>query len=174
MSNTCNPFKKPSLPAEYQKRWQDPAVIKQVIQDYNTIAMVGVSANETRPSNFVASYLKHHKLDIIPVHPRETSILDIPCYKSLVDIPRPIQVVNIFRRPDMVIPIVEQAIEVKARVVWFQFEVINIEAGELAEKHGLTVVMDRCLKIEHGRYQGGMQKSGFNTGVISTNKRSKK
>jgi len=152
-------------------RWQDPQTIRTIIEHYKTVAMVGISPKTTRPSNFVGSYLKHHGLDLIPVHPQEKEVLSIPCFPSLQDIPRPVEIVDIFRRPDKVIPIVEEAIKIKAKVVWFQFEVINIEAGELAETHGLTVVMDRCLKVEHGRYSGGMQKAGFQSGVISARKR---
>jgi hypothetical protein len=167
---SCNILSKTGLSEAYRQRWQNEAVIREIVQKYRTIALVGISANTQRPSYFVGAYLKHHGLDIIPVNPGQKEILGVPCYPSLSAIPRPVDVVDIFRRPDQVLPIVEEAIKIKAKVAWFQFEVVNIEAGELAEKNGLTVVMDRCLKIEHGRYSGGLHMAGMNTGIIIAKK----
>ncbi|MFC1595878.1 CoA-binding protein [Candidatus Margulisiibacteriota bacterium] len=149
-NNTCSlPLNREVLPAEYQQRWQNPETIQQILRDYKTIAIVGISPKEDRPSNMVGAYLIAQGFEVIPVNPREQEILGLPCYPSLSDIPHPVDIVNIFRRPDMVLPIVEEAIAIKAKAVWFQLTVINLEAGRLAEENGLAVVMDRCLKVEH-------------------------
>ena len=167
---TCRVPLKTKLPDAYCARWQDETVMREIVQKYRTIALVGISANSQRPSYFVGAYLKHHGLDIIPVNPGQKEILGVPCYPSLEAIPRSVDVVDVFRRADQVMPIVDSAIAIQAKAIWFQFEVINIDAGELAEKNGLQVVMDRCLKIEHGRYSGGLHMAGMNTGIISARK----
>ncbi|MFA5927762.1 MAG: CoA-binding protein [Candidatus Margulisiibacteriota bacterium] len=148
--NVCPIVRPVSLPDEYKVRWQDPDTIKKIIQEYKTIAVVGISPKPDRASCHVANYLLLHGFTVIPVNPRETEVLGQKCYPSLEEIPFPVGVVDIFRRPDMVMPIVEAAIKIRAKAVWMQFDVINIEAGELAEKNGLLVVMDKCIKIEHG------------------------
>lgn len=138
-----------------------------ILQRYRRIAIVGLSANPMRPSHFVAIYMRAKGYDVIPVNPREREILNRPCYPSIRDIPGPVEIVDIFREPSAVPPIVEDAIAIGAKVVWMQLGVIHEEAAQLARDAGLEVVMDRCLKIEHARFCGGLSCLGLNTGVIS-------
>ncbi len=139
----------------------------RILRSYRTIAMVGLSANPFRPSHFAAIYMLSEGYNVIPVNPREQEILGRRCYPSLRDIPEPVEVVDIFREPKAVPPIVEEAIAIGARVVWMQLGVINEEAARRAGEAGLEVVMDACVKIEHARFFGGLNTIGLNTGVIS-------
>ncbi len=125
--------------------------IKNILSNFKTVAVVGISPNEGRPSYIVASYLKSKGYRIIPVRPDGNEILGEKVYHSLTEIPREIevQVVDIFRKSEDVPPIVEEAIQRGAKAVWMQEGVIHQEAGEKAEKAGLKVVMDRCMKKEH-------------------------
>jgi len=127
--------------------------IKKILSDSKTVAVVGISPNEDRPSYVVASYLKTKGYRIIPVRPDGEEILGEKVYHSLTEIPQGIgvDVVDIFRRSEDVPPIVEEAIQRKARVVWMQEGVIHEEAEQQAEKAGLKVIMDRCMKKEHQR-----------------------
>ena len=143
----------------------------RILEQYRHIAMVGLSANPFRPSHFAAIYLIAEGYDVIPVNPREKEILGRTCYASLREIPGPVEVVDIFREPSAVPPIVEEAIAIGARVVWLQLGVIHEEAAERARQAGLEVVMDRCMKIEHARFFGGLSTLGMNTGVISSRRR---
>lgn len=131
------------------------------------VAVVGVSANEVRPSYFVAYYLQRMGFEIIPVNPRYEEVLGKPCYPSLADIPEPPEVVDVFRRAEEVGEIVDEAIAVGAKALWLQFGVINEKEAIRAQKSGLAVIMDRCMKIEHGRYKGSLQWAGMRTGVIT-------
>ena len=150
------------------RRYQDPLVIQRVIHSANTIAVVGLSNNELRASYFVGYYLKRHGYRVIPVNPRETEILGETCYASLLDIPEPVDVVNVFRAPDALPGIAREASTIGAGALWCQFGVINEEGARIAEDGGMTVVMDRCLKIEHARYAGRMHWLGFNTQRITS------
>jgi predicted CoA-binding protein len=150
------------------KRYQDPLVIQRVIHTASSIAIVGLSNNELRASYFVGYYLKRHGYRVIPVNPRETEILGETCYASLLDIPEPVDVVNVFRAPDALPGIAREASTIRADALWCQFGVINEEGARLAEDGGLTVIMDRCLKIEHARYAGRMHWLGFNTQRITS------
>ena len=114
------------------------------------VAIVGLSSNPDSPSYHVAAYLKEHGYHIIPVNPREESVLGEAAYPSLREVPEKIDVVDVFRRPDAVPEVVEQAIEMGAPVLWLQLGIVNDEAAEQARAAGITVVMDRCMKIEHG------------------------
>ena len=149
-------------------RYQDPITIQQVLHRTRTIAVVGLSGNELRASNFVGYYLKRHGYDVVPVNPRESSILGLPSHKSLADIPVPVDVVNVFRAPEALPEIAREAVAIGAKVLWCQFGVINEEGALIAEDGGMTVVMDRCIKIEHARYAGRMHWLGFNTGRITS------
>jgi len=150
------------------ERYQDPLTIQRVLHSASTIAVVGLSGNELRASNFVGYYLKRHGYEVIPVNPRETDVLDQPSRPSLADVGAPIDVVNVFRAPDALPEIAREAVEIGARTLWCQFGVINEEAARIAEEGGLTVIMDRCLKVEHARYLGRMHWLGFNTGRITS------
>ncbi len=125
-----------------------------ILSQARTIAVVGLSDNPARPSHGVASYMQSHGYRIIPVNPNHKKILGEVCYSSLTDIPRAVRIdlVNIFRRPEVVMPVVEQTIQIGARSLWMQEGVINYEAARKAEEAGLCVVMDRCLMVEHSHY----------------------
>src|SRR5436189_947147 len=149
-------------------RYQDPLTIQRVLHSAKTIAIVGLSPNELRASFFVGYYLRRHGYTVIPVNPRETQILDQPSYKSLAEVPVHIDIVNVFRAPDALPGIAKEAVEVGASTMWCQYNVINEEGARIAEAAGVSVVMDRCLKVEHARYIGRMHWLGFNTQRITS------
>jgi uncharacterized protein len=149
-------------------RYQDPLTIQRVLHSASTIAVVGLSANELRASNFVGYYLRRHGYRVIPVNPRESEILGETSYPSLQDVPVPVDIVNVFRAPDALPEIARDSVAIKAGSLWCQFGVINFEAARTAEEGGLTVVMDRCLKVEHARFVGRMHWLGFNTQRITS------
>jgi hypothetical protein len=149
-------------------RYQDSLTIQRVLHNARTIAVVGLSANELRASNFVGYYLRRHGYRVIPVNPRETEILGQTCYPSMLDIPVPVDVVNVFRAPDALPGIAREAVAINAGALWCQFGVINAEGAQIAEGGGVTVIMDRCLKVEHARYSGRMHWLGFNTQRITS------
>lgn len=123
--------------------------ITNILQESTTIAVVGLSPKEARPSNMVARYLIESGYTIIPVNPGHSKILGLNCYSDLLSIPEQVDIVDIFRRAEDVGPIVQQAIEIKSSTIWMQQGIINIAAAELARKNGLHVIMDRCIKIDH-------------------------
>jgi len=149
-------------------RYQDPLTIQRVLHSAQTIAIVGLSGNELRASYFVGYYLKRHRYRVIPVNPRETQILGETCYPSLRDVPGPVDIVNVFRAPNAVPGIAQEAVAVGAGALWCQFGVISDEGARIAEEGGVTVIMDRCLKVEHARYVGRMHWLGFNTQRITS------
>jgi uncharacterized protein len=149
-------------------RYQDPLAIQRVLHAARTIAIVGLSANPLRASYFVGYYLKRHGYQVIPVNPRETEILGETCYPSLRDVPVPVDVVDVFRTPDALPGIAREALAIQAGALWCQFGVINAEGARIAEDGGMTVIMDRCLKVEHARYLGRMHWLGFNTTRITS------
>lgn len=122
---------------------------RPLLENSKTIAVIGLSPKEIRPSNLVARYLIEVGYTIYPVNPGQSSILGLKCYGSVKDINADIDIVNIFRRSEEVYPIVEAAVEIGAKAVWMQQGIIHEEAARLAENNGLTVVMDRCIKIDH-------------------------
>lgn len=140
----------------------------RILKENHVVAVVGLSANWYRPSFFAAKYLQDHGYRIIPVNPTYDEILGERCYKSLLEVPERVDVVQIFRKPEDVPPIVEQAVEIEARVVWMQLGVVNEDAARFAEAAGLEVVMDRCMKIEHARLFGGLNFVGVHRGIISS------
>jgi predicted CoA-binding protein len=149
-------------------RYQDTATIQRVLHTARTIAIVGLSANELRASYFVGYYLKRHGYRVIPVNPRETAILGETSYPSLREVPVPVDIVNVFRAPSALPGIAGEAVAIHAGALWCQFGVVNAEGGRIAEEGGLTVIMDRCLKVEHARYLGRMHWLGFNTQRITS------
>jgi predicted CoA-binding protein len=149
-------------------QYQDALTIQRVLHTAKTIAIVGLSNNELRASYFVGYYMKRHGYRVIPVNPRETEILGERCYASLLDLPVPVDVVNVFRAPDALPGIARDAVAIHAGTLWCQFGVINEDGARIAEAGGLTVVMDRCLKVEHARYVGRMHWLGFNTQRITS------
>ena len=149
-------------------RYQDPLTIQRVLYNAQTVAIVGLSPNELRASNFVGYYLRRHGYQVIPVNPREGEILGERCFKRLIDVPVPVDIVNVFRAPDALPAIAQDAVKIRAGSLWCQFGVINEEAARIAESGGVTVIMDRCLKVEHARYVGRMHWLGFNTQRITS------
>lgn len=139
-----------------------------ILRRYRRVAMVGVSANPLRPSHFVAVYLANRGYDIVPVNPRAKTVLGRPSFPSLSAIPEPVDVVDIFRPPQFVPAIVEEAIETGAKVVWMQFDIVHEAAARRAREAGLEVVMDQCMKVEHARFFGGLSGLGLNGGVVSS------
>jgi len=149
-------------------RYHDPLTIQRLLHRARTIAIVGLSANELRPSNFVGFYLQRHGYRVIPVNPRETEILGEVSHPSLSDVPERVDIVNVFRAPAALPAIAEEAVAIGAGALWCQFGVINEEGARIAEEGGLEIVMDRCLKVEHARYIGRMHWLGFNTQQITS------
>jgi predicted CoA-binding protein len=129
--------------------------------------VVGLSADWYRPSYFAAKYMQEHGFRIIPVNPKYDEILGEKCYPNLKAIPEPVDIVDVFRKPDDCAPIAQDAVAIGAKVLWLQLGVVNEEAARVAEAGGLEVVMDRCVKIEYARLFGGLGWFGVNTKVIS-------
>ena len=146
--------------------YQDCSVIQRVLT-MQRVAIVGLSGNELRASNFVGRYLLRNGYDVIPVNPREEIILGRTSYASLADIPDPVDTVDVFRKPDAVPDIARDAVAIGAKCLWLQYNVISEEGARIATDGGLDVVMDRCMKVEHARYLGRMHWLGFNTGRIT-------
>jgi hypothetical protein len=149
-------------------RYQDPLAIQRVLLAAKTIAIVGLSGNPLRASYFVGFYLQRHGYRVIPVNPREAEILGERSFASLGDVPVPVDIVNVFRAPAALPGIAREAVAIRAQCLWCQFTVINEEGARIAEDGGLTVVMDRCIKVEHARYAGRMHWLGFNTERITS------
>jgi predicted CoA-binding protein len=149
-------------------RYQDSLTIQRVLLSAKTIAVVGLSGDVLRASHFVGFYLQRHGYRLIPVNPRESEILGERCYSSLQDVPDRVDIVNVFRAPSALPDIAAQAAAIGAGCLWTQFNVINEVGARIAEQAGLTVVMDRCIKVEHARYVGRMHWLGFNTDRITS------
>jgi predicted CoA-binding protein len=145
----------------------DIATLRRILRDCRTIAVVGLSEQWHRPSYFAAKYMQQHGYRIIPVNPRYQEVLGERCYASLADIPHPVDLVDVFRRTEDVLPIARDALAIGAKCLWQQIGVKSGEADQLARSGGLAAVMDRCVKIEHARLFGGLHWAGVNTRVIS-------
>ena len=145
----------------------DINTLRRILREAKVIAVVGLSADWFRPSYFAAKYMQEHGYRVIPVKPKYAEILGEKCYPSLCDIPQPVDIVDVFRKTADVMPIAEDAIKIGAKVLWQQLGVRNEEAAAKAQAAGLQTVMDRCVKIEHGRLFGGLNWVGVNTKVIS-------
>jgi uncharacterized protein len=145
----------------------DISTLRRILRDCRTIAIVGLSAEWHRPSNFVGKYLQSHGYRIVPVNPRYDSILGERSYATLEEIPFAVDMVDVFRRSADVLPFAQGAVAIGAKCLWQQIGVLNREADALARAAGLDAVMDRCVKIEHARLFGGLHWAGVNTRVIS-------
>jgi len=147
----------------------DIATLRRILQTCRTVAVVGLSAEWHRPSYFVAKYLQQHGYRVLPVNPRYAGgeILGEQVFASLGDITGPVDMVDVFRRSEDVLPIAEAAIRLGAKCLWQQIGVANAEADAAARAAGLDSVMNRCTKIEHARLFGGLHWAGVNTNVIS-------
>jgi uncharacterized protein len=159
-----------SLTPEQQRIYQDPRVIQRLLQDTRTIAIVGLSTDPQRASWFVGSYLKKEGYTVIPVNPKADRILGERAYPDLASIPGPVDLVDVFRPAAECLEIARQAVAVKAKALWLQLRLVNLDAAEFAASHGLNVVVDRCIKMEHGRYFGKLHWGGMNTEIISARK----
>jgi predicted CoA-binding protein len=149
------------------RKYQDPVVIREILQAARTIAVVGLSSNVLRPSNYVGFYLQRHGYRVVPVNPNEREALGERAYARLSDIPFHVDVVDVFRAPPFVPGAAEEAVSIGAGALWLQFGVISAQGAQIAERGGLKVVMDRCIKVEHARNLGRMHWLGFNTGVVT-------
>jgi uncharacterized protein len=147
--------------------YQNPRDILEILHGARTVAVVGLSPDELRASNFVGFYLQRHGYRVVPVNPLVEEILGERSYPSIVDIPFRVDVVDVFRKPEAVPAIAKEAVAANAGGLWLQFGVINFEGAEIASMAGLRVVMDRCLKVEHARYLGRMHWLGFNTWQVT-------
>ena len=144
------------------------AELRRILKEGHTIAVVGLSADWFRPSYFAAKYMQEHGYRIIPVNPKYTEILGEPCYPDLKSIPYPVDIVDVFRKSADCAPIAADAVTIGAKTLWLQIGVENDDARATAEQAGLSVVMNRCVKIEYARLFGGLGWFGVNTGVISS------
>lgn len=145
----------------------DINTLRRILKESRVIAVVGLSADWYRPSYFAAKYMQQHGYRIIPVNPKYPSILGETCYRSLREVPERVDIVDVFRKSQDVMPIAEDAIAIRAKVLWQQLGVRNEAAAAKARAAGLEAVLDRCVKIEHGRLFGGLNWVGVNTKVIS-------
>ena len=150
----------------------DSDKVRRILKGSRTIAVVGLSAQWHRPSYFAAKYMQEHGYRVIPVNPAYTEILGEKCYKKLADIPEKVDVVDCFRKSVEIAALAEEAIAMGAKVLWMQLGVENAAARARAEAAGLEVVENRCVKIEHGRFFGGLGWAGVNTRVISAKRAS--
>ena len=153
--------------AAHHGKMDDSEKIRRILRTYRTIAVVGLSAQWHRPSYFAAKYMQEHGYRIIPVNPTYNAVMGEKAYKTLRDIPEKVDIVDCFRRSEEIPAIAEDAIAIGARVLWMQLGVENPAARRMAEQAGLEVVENRCVKIEHGRFFGGLGFAGVNTRVIS-------
>lgn len=155
------------LTPEQQALYQDPNCIRNILDQAKTIAIVGLSADRQKASYFVATYLKREGYRVIPVNPRGGTILGETVYLDLRSIPEKVDVVDVFRPAAEIPDIVDQAIEIGAKAVWTQLKIFDLAAAEKARSAGLSVVMDKCVKMEHGRFYGSLHWAGMNTELIS-------
>ncbi len=158
---------------QIQRTWQGPSAPERlaILRRARSIAIVGASANPARASYFVATYLlSSSPYDVYFVNPRADTILGRPAYASLADLPVVPDLVDVFRRHDDLPAVAQEAVDVGASTLWLQLGSWHEEAAALAEGAGLSVVMDRCVKIEHARFHGGLHLAGFNTGEIGSRK----
>ena len=170
-SVVCDISLNTSLTAEQRERYQSTKVIRNLLGSAKTIAIVGLSTEKTKASNMVASYLLDEGFQVIPVNPRSKEILGQTCYPDLESIPVPVDIVQVFRPTYEVAAIVDSAIAVGAKAVWMQLRIIDLASADMALSAGLTVVVDKCMKMEHGRFGGALHFAGMNTEVITAQRR---
>ena len=159
------------LSPEQRERFQNTRVIRELLTSATTIAVVGLSTEKTKASNMVASYLQDVGYRVIPVHPKATQILGERCYPDLKSIPERVDVVDVFRPAHEVAGIVDDAVAINARAVWTQLRIIDLESANRAVEAGLHAIVDKCIKMEHGRFAGALHWAGMNTEIISAKRR---
>jgi predicted CoA-binding protein len=155
------------LTPEQQALYQSTDVIREILEGSKTIAIVGLSADRQKASYFVATYLQREGYRVIPVNPRGGTILGETVYPDLISIPDKVDLVDVFRPAAEVPAIVDQAIAIGAKAVWVQLRIVDFDAAEKARAAGLAVVMDKCIKMEHGRFSGSLHWAGMNTELIT-------
>ena len=168
------PAGSPPREAAAARTWRGPSAADRlrIIRRAKTVAMVGASDNPARASYFVATYLlSSSDFEVWFVNPRVNSILGRPVYRSLADLPGTPDLVDVFRKPADLPQVLDETLEVGASTFWLQLGLWDEDVARRAESAGLTVVMDRCLKIEHARFHGGLHLAGFDTGVIDSRRR---
>jgi predicted CoA-binding protein len=152
--------------------WEPPSAAerRRILRSARTIAVVGASSNPARASNFVLTYLLSSSADyeVWPISPREDEILGVRTYPSLAELPGEPDIVDVFRRVDALPEVAREAVAADAKVFWMQLGLHSDEAVEIAYAAGLQVISNRCVKIEHARFHGGLHLAGFDTGVISS------
>jgi predicted CoA-binding protein len=168
---TCDISLNTKLSPEQRNRYQNTRAIREILAGAKTIAMVGLSTEKTKASNMVASYLQDEGYRVIPVHPKASEILGEKCYPDLRSIPFPVDVVDIFRPAAEVPGIVEDAIAIGAKAVWMQLRIIDLPSADRAMEAGLKAVVDKCMKMEHGRFGGALHWAGMNTEVVTAQRR---
>lgn len=129
----------------------EPEVIARMVKPPKTIAVIGLSDDPAKPSHYVSKYMQEHGFRILPVNPGLASILGEQCYGSLAELPIKPDVVNVFRLPRFIPGIVDEMIALGLDAIWVQAGLMHLEAAKKAEEHGIAVVMDRCIMVEHGR-----------------------
>ena len=160
-----------SLSPELRAKFQDSRQIQELLANAKTIAVVGLSTEKTKASNMVASYLQDEGYRVIPIHPKASSILGQTAYPSLRAVPEQVDIVDIFRPSHEIAGIMEEAIAVGAKAVWMQLRLMDLEAAQRGLDAGLKVIVDKCIKMEHGRFGGMLHWAGMNTEVISARRR---
>jgi len=170
---SCDISMNTSLTQEQRDRYQNTGVILDILDASKTIAIVGLSSEQQKASYFVGSYLKYEGYRIIPVTVKGGEILGEQSYLNLASISEKIDVVNIFRPAGEVLSIVDQAIAAGAKAIWMQLRILNFEAADKALAAGLKVVMDKCIKMEHGRFRGGLHWAGMNTEIITARRQAR-
>ncbi len=154
-----------------ERTWEGPTATErlQMLREAKSIAIVGASAKPARASNFVGTYLLSSSgYRVYFINPREKEILGHPVYASLEDLPEVPDIVDVFRREEDLPDVAREAVAIGAKTLWIQLGLWSEEAARIAEAAGLSIAMDRCIKIEHARFHGGLNLAGFNTGVISS------
>ena len=169
-SPACNLRLNTTLSEEERRRWQNPDVVRRLLATARTVAIVGMSADPQKASAFVAAYLQHEGYRILPVNPRGGSVLGETIYPDLTAIPVPVDIVDVFRPSAEAPTFARQAVAIGAKALWLQLRIVSVEAAGIAEAAGLDVVMDRCVKMEHGRYHGTLHWGGMNTEIVSARK----
>ncbi len=170
-NSSCDISLNSRFTVEQRDRFQNTRTIRELLGSAKTIAVVGLSTESTKASNMVASYLQDEGYRVVPVHPKGGTILGEMAYPSVRDIPFHVDIVDIFRPPAEAAAIVDDAIAIGAGAVWMQLRLANLEAADKAEKAGLEVVADKCIKMEHGRFGGALHWAGMNTQVITAQRR---
>ncbi|CAN1541629.1 COG1832 Predicted CoA-binding protein [Fimbriimonadaceae bacterium] len=159
------------LTPEQRALYQNGEEIQRLIREARTIAIVGLSTEKTKASNMVGSYLQDEGYRVIPVNPRADEILGEKSYPDLKSIPEKVDVAIVFRAPSEVAAIVDDVLEVGIKAIWTQLRIIDLPSAQRGRDAGVTVVMDKCMKMEHGRYSGALHMAGMNTEVVTAQRR---